>query len=481
MRALALEKYTKKRIIKNNMTTLKQKISSKTARISVIGLGYVGLPLALAIRDAGFFVSGIDTDHKKITLLKAKKSYIDDITDAEVKNAIDTQKFVPTDSFTALRVSDIVIIAVPTPLDKYKVPDLKYIEKAAQNASIHLHKNQLIILESTTYPGTTEEVVLPLLNLSPSIIGEKPTKLVHENHLGNARLEVGRDFYLAFSPERVDPGNKQFTIKNTPKVVGGVTSHCTKIAQNFYSKVIQTVVPVSSAKTAEMTKLLENIFRIVNISMINELALLASKMDIDIWEVIQAASTKPYGFMPFYPGPGIGGHCIAVDPFYLSYKAREYGFFTRFIDLAGEINELMPHFVVTKVDAALNYTQKKSINGSRILILGVSYKKDIKDTRESAAYAIAEMLHKKGARLSFFDPYIKNFVINKENSASINIPALKKLTKQTITRYNAILIITDHSEKSLGVEYETIAQWAKIIIDTRNVIKNRSLKNIYRL
>ncbi|HCA67026.1 MAG: hypothetical protein A2249_01650 [Candidatus Jacksonbacteria bacterium RIFOXYA2_FULL_44_7] len=430
---------------------LEKKIKDKSAKVAVIGQGYVGLPLALAIHNAGFFVWGIDTNREKIATLKKGKSYIDDVAAHDVADALKTKKFVPTSSFAPLSKTDIAIIAVPTPLDKYKIPDLSAVEGATREIARRVHAEELIILESTTYPGTTDEILMPILS---------------------KRRIVGK-WYLAFSPERVDPGNKQFTIANTPKVVGGVDSDSTKLAALFYGKIIEHVVPVSSARVAEMTKLLENIFRIVNISLVNELALLAGKMDIDIWEVIRAASTKPYGFMPFYPGPGIGGHCIAVDPFYLSYKARRYGFFTRFIDLAGEINELMPHYVVTKVDAALNYSAKKSINGSRILLVGVSYKKDIKDTRESAAFAIADILNKKGAVLEFYDPYIEKFQIA---NSKLQIHKLKTLETANMADFDAVVIITDHA----GIDYEKIAQSGIAIVDTRHVVTTKK-PNIYCL
>lgn len=432
-------------------SSLAQKIKDISATVAVIGQGYVGLPLALAIHKAGFFVWGIDSDRKKIEALKNGNSYIDDMRNEDVEMALKTKKFIPTFSFAPLSKADIAIIAVPTPLDKYKIPDLSAVKSASAEIASRIHAEELIILESTTYPGTTEEILLPILS----------------------KRKIAGKWYLAFSPERVDPGNKQFTITNTPKVVGGVNAQSTKIAASFYGKIIERVVPVSSARSAEMTKLLENIFRIVNISMINELALLSGKMGIDIWEVIDAASTKPYGFMPFYPGPGIGGHCIAVDPFYLSYKAREYGFFTRFIDLAGEINELMPHYVVTKVDAALNYSAKKSINGSQILLLGVSYKKNVRDTRESAAYEIAEALYKKGAGIAYHDPYIEQF---KTASAGM-IKKIPALSKSSLAKYDAVVIITDHE----NVDYEQIARFSRAVVDTRNAIKKRELSHVYRL
>ncbi|MEK9165283.1 MAG: nucleotide sugar dehydrogenase [Patescibacteria group bacterium] len=444
------------------MASLKNIIQNKTAKVAIIGQGYVGLPLALLIAKAGFFVWGIDKDKSKILKLKSKISYIDDISDDEITCAIKSKKFNPTDSFDVLSQVDVIIIAVPTPLNEYKIPDLTYIKDATQEIAKRLRPNQLIILESTSYPGTTEEVVLPIL-----------IKFQDAN-------SIGENLFIAFSPERVDPGNKKFNTKNTPKVIGGITPKCAQMANLFYSQVIDKTAMVSSAKTAEMTKLLENIFRIVNISLINELALLCGKMDIDIWEVIEAAKTKPFGFMPFYPGPGIGGHCIAVDPFYLSYKAKQYGFFTRFIDLAGEINELMPHYVVTMAATALNYSQAKSLKNSKILILGVSYKKNIKDTRESAALKIAEILHQKGAKLSFFDHYIEKFQIQNPKSKKnpkLQIPKIKALTREGIYAQDLVLILTDHN----GINYEQIAKWAKAVVDTRNAVKSREFKNVYRL
>ena len=444
------------------MASLKNIIQNKTAKVAIIGQGYVGLPLALLIAKAGFFVWGIDKDKSKILKLKSKISYIDDISDDEITCAIKSKKFNPTDSFDVLSQVDVIIIAVPTPLNEYKIPDLTYIKDATQEIAKRLRPNQLIILESTSYPGTTEEVVLPIL-----------IKFQDAN-------SIGENLFIAFSPERVDPGNKKFNTKNTPKVIGGITPKCAQMANLFYSQVIDKTAMVSSAKTAEMTKLLENIFRIVNISLINELALLCGKMDIDIWEVIEAAKTKPFGFMPFYPGPGIGGHCIAVDPFYLSYKAKQYGFFTRFIDLAGEINELMPHYVVTMAATALNYSQAKSLKNSKILILGVSYKKDIRDTRESAAYKIAEILYQKGAKLSFFDHYIEKFQIQNPKSKKnpkLQIPKIKALTREGIYAQDLVLILTDHN----GINYEQIAKWAKAVVDTRNAVKSREFKNVYRL
>ena len=447
------------------MNNLQNLIKTKKAKVAIIGQGYVGLPLALAIIKAGFNVWGVDKDERKINGLNAGKSHIDDIKNSEIAVALKSGLFHPTTAFDQLAKSEVIIIAVPTPLDEYKNPDLSFITSATSEIAKHLRSGQLIILESTTYPGTTEEIVLPILMNS----GAKSAR----------QMNVGQDFFVAFSPERVGPGNQDYNTVTTPKVIGGLTPECTKMATLFYGQIIDHPVPVSTAKAAEMTKLLENIFRIVNISLINELAMLCNKMDIDIWEVIKAASTKPYGFMPFYPGPGIGGHCIAVDPFYLSYKAKQFNFFTRFIDLAGEINEMMPHHVVTLVTTALNYAQAKSINQSKILILGVSYKKDIKDTRESAAIKVIEMLHHKGAKLSYFDPYIPELVIPRsaELPAPIKIPRVNKLTSQAMQNQDLILILTNHST----VDYDTVAQKAKVVVDTRNAILNRAYKNVYRI
>ncbi len=367
------------------MDNLEEKIKNKNTKVAIIGLGYVGLPHTILIARAGFSVSGIDIKKKRVDSLNRGKSYINDVKDEYLKEIIKNKKFKAFNNFDPLEKADIVLICVPTPLNKYKLPDISYIENSAKEIEKRLHKNQLIVLESTTYPGTTKEVVLPILE-------EKG-------------LKVGKDFYLAFAPERIDPGNKTPLFK-IPKVVGGITKKCTNLTKLFYSQFLEKVYPVSSTETAEMTKILENTYRLVNISMVNELALLCSKMRIDIWEVIEAAKTKPYGFQPFYPSPKIGGHCIPLDPFYLSYKAREYNFWARFIELAGEINEQMPHYTITKVNYLFN-KNKKSINGSKILVWGVSYKKDIQDSRESAALNIIPTLMKKGAFVDYFDPWVK--------------------------------------------------------------------------
>jgi len=407
------------------MQVLKQKIQSKKAVVAVIGLGYVGLPLARAIKQAGFEVIGIDIRKIKDKIIKT------------------------TNSYDELKKADIIIICLPTPLTKHKEPDMSYIKAGLREIKKRLRKNKLVILESTTYPGTTEEILLPALK--------------------STGLKVGQDFFLAFVSERLDSGNKKFNIKNTPKVIGGVTRNCTNLTRLFYQQFVDEVFSVSSPKVAEMSKLLENIFRIVNISMINELMMLCDKMQIDIWEVIEAAKTKPFGFMPFYPSAGAGGHCIPIDPFYLSWKAKEYGFFTRFIELAGEINELMPHYVVTKIIWALN-NQEKSIKNSKILIWGIAYKKDIADTRESPAIKIIWDLMRKGARIFYHDPYVPEIEINNKRFKSV------KLTNQILKNVDCLLILTDHS----GYDYEDLTKKAKLVVDTKNIVKTK-LSNVYKL
>jgi len=428
---------------------LEKLIKNKKARVAVIGLGYVGLPTAVELAKAGYKVFGIDIQKKRVDKANKGQSYIDDVKDKDLKEIIKKKEFHAFNDFGSLRTADVVVICVPTPLDKYKIPNISYIRSSAQEVKKQLHKNELIILESTTYPGTTEEVLLPLFQKSG--------------------FKVGRDFYLAFAPERIDPGNKM-SFSEIPRVVGGVTKECTKLTQLFYQQFLKYVHSVSSPRVAEMTKILENSYRLVNISMINELALLCGKMGIDIWEVIEAAKTKPYGFQPFYPSPRCGGHCISLDPFYLSWKAKEYNFWTRFIELAGEINEQMPHAVVTKAIWALNL-KKKPIKGSKILIWGVSYKKDIGDTRESAAHDVIFDLLRKGAKLDYFDLYVKEFRIDNKTLRSI------KYSPSKLKNYDLVLILTDHS----GFNYEELARKSKLVVDTRNAIKSRKYKNVVRL
>ena len=427
---------------------LKEKIKNKKANIAVIGLGYVGLPLASGFANSGFNVIGLDNNKEKVKKINKGISYISDVSSKDIKTLVKNNSLKATTDKEILKKSDIIIICLPTPLDKHQQPDVSLLEKATKTIKKYLKKEQLIILESTTYPGTTKEVILPILKQD--------------------KLKPGKDFFLAFSPERVDPGNKNYKTKDVPKIVGGITKKGTKLACLLYDSFVKETIPVSSAKTAEMTKLLENTFRIVNISMIDEIALMCDKMGIDVWEVIKAAKTKPYGFMPFYPGPGIGGHCISIDPFYLSWKAKEHKFYARFIDLAGQINAQMPHFVVTKIIYALN-KHKKSVNGSNILIWGVSYKKDIPDTRESPAYPVIKDLIKKGANIKYFDPFVKEFKVNNKK--------IKKVSNKNLKQYDCIVILTDHSK----FNYEKLPQKSKLIVDTRNAIKKRDYKNVFHL
>jgi UDP-N-acetyl-D-glucosamine dehydrogenase len=423
-------------------------IKNRKAKIAVIGLGYVGLPLAVVLAEKGFRVFGFDVHKDKVKSVNQGRSYLADIRGNDLKKVVKSKNLSATTDKRIFKSADIIIICVPTPLDKHKQPDISYIRSATEDILPFLRKQQLIILESTTYPGTTREVILPFLQKSG--------------------LKVGKDFFLAFSPERIDPGNQKFNVRNISKVVGGITPRCTKLTTLLYKSFLDDkVFPVSSPETAEMTKILENTFRIVNISMVNELSLLCGKMGIDIWEVIEAAKTKPYGFMPFYPSPGIGGHCIPLDPFYLSWKAKEYGFYARFIELSGEINDQMPHFVVTKIIYGLN-KQKKPINGAKILIWGAAYKKDIADTRESAFYPIIRDLWRKEAEVNYFDPYVPSLKIDNK------IVRFVKYRPEILKKYDCVLIITDHS----GFNYEQIAEMSSLVVDARNAIKNRHHKNV---
>lgn len=434
---------------------LENLIKERKAEVAIIGMGYVGLPHTLEIARAGFFVAGIDIQKKRVESLNKGISYIEDVKNKDLKEIIKNKKFKAFNSFEPLKTANVVIICVPTPLDEYKIPDISYIKSSAKEVKKYLHNGQLIILESTTYPGTTEEVLLPMFE---------------ENG-----FKVGKDFYLAFAPERIDPGNK-IPLADVPKVVGGVTKNCTKLTKIFYQQFLKNVHPVSSPKAAEMTKILENTYRLINISAVNELALLCGKMGIDIWEVIEAAKTKPYGFQAFYPSPKVGGHCISLDPFYLSWKAKEYNFWARFIELSGEINEQMPHYVVAKVNSALN-KQKKSINGSKILVLGASYKKDIADPRESAIYEIIPDLIKKGAKVEYFDPYVPTLELKNSRFEKPQLLKSIKYSPQILKNYDCILILTDHS----SLDYDEIAKNAKLVVDTRNAVKSRKYKNVSHL
>jgi len=420
---------------------LKEKIVNKTAKVSVIGLGYVGLPLAIEIAKAGFSVVGIDIDKEKVKKINSKNSYIPDVSKENLARAVSQKKLVATSHYKVLKEVDIVSICVPTPLSKTREPDISYIITATSEVSKCLHQGQLIILESTTFPGTTKDIVLPELEKN--------------------NLKVGKDFFLVFSPERVDPGNRKYTIKNTPKVLGGITSECKEIAKIFYQQIVEKIVLVASAQEAEMVKLLENTFRSVNIALVNELALMCDRLGIDIWNVIEAAATKPLGFMPFYPGPGLGGHCIPIDPVYLSWKAKSHGFDSKFIKFAEEINKSMPHYVVRKIIQALN-TCKRSLNGSKILILGVAYKEDVGDIRESPALDIVEILCEKGAEVIYNDPYVPKIKIGKREWESL------PLNKILLSQADCVVITAAHS----CYDYKWIVENARLAVDTRNATKN---------
>ena len=432
---------------------LLEKIESRSARTGVVGLGYVGLPLAVELAKAGFHATGIDLDARKIQAIDEGRSYIPDVSTADVLALKRAGKLDATTDFSIVQELDTINICVPTPLRKTKDPDMSYIVSAVEAIAKHLHTGMLIVLESTTYPGTTDEVVQPILEATG--------------------LKAGVDFFIAFSPERVDPGNPTFQTHNVPKVVGGLTPECAQLAGALYGTAIQTIVHVSSTRVAEMVKLLENTFRAVNIGLVNELALMCDKMNIDVWEVVDAAKTKPFGFMAFYPGPGLGGHCIPIDPFYLSWKAKQTGFDPRFIELAGHINAGMPHYVVEKVAEALN-TKRKAVNGSNILVVGVAYKRDIDDMRESPALDVMGLLHGKGAKVAYADPYVPE-VRGREWSGRYDIKAVD-LTRGSIGRYDCVVIITDHK----AFDYDAIVAEADMVVDTRNAIK-KPHANVFRL
>jgi UDP-N-acetyl-D-glucosamine dehydrogenase len=432
---------------------LLKKIESRSARTGVVGLGYVGLPLAVELARAGFHTTGIDLDDRKINAVNDGRSYIPDVATADVMALKQAGKLDATTDFSIVKELDTINICVPTPLRKTKDPDMSYIVSAVEAIAKHLHKGMLIVLESTTYPGTTDEVVQPILEATG--------------------LKAGVDFFIAFSPERVDPGNPNFQTHNVPKVVGGLTPDCAKLAGALYGTAIETIVPVSSTRVAEMVKLLENTFRAVNIGLVNELALMCDKMKIDVWEVVDAAKTKPFGFMAFYPGPGLGGHCIPIDPFYLSWKAKQTGFDPRFIELAGHINAGMPHYVVDKVGEALN-TKRKAINGSKVLIAGIAYKRDIDDMRESPALDVMGLLHAKGAVVSYADPYVPELHA-REWSGRFDVKAVN-LTRGAITPFDCVVIVTDHK----AFDYDAIVAEADIVVDTRNAIK-KPYAHVFRL
>jgi len=430
--------------IKMTVDQIINKIEKKKALVGIIGMGYVGLPLVLRFCEEGFQVLGFDVDSRKVARLKRGKSYLKSIPSSRMSQFARRGHLDVTDDFSRLAEPDCILICVPTPLTEKMEPDLQYIEKTIESIRKHLRRGQLIVLESTSYPGTTEELILPRLE--------------------STGLKIGKDFFLAYSPEREDPGNRRFTTQQIPKVISGVTPSCHKATDTLYRQVIQKVVPVSSPRVAELTKLLENIYRSVNIALVNELKMLADRMGIDIWEVVEAAGTKPFGFSPFYPGPGMGGHCIPIDPFYLSWKAREYDFTTRFIQLAGEINVHIPYYVVSKIVDALN-EREKSIRGAKILILGVAYKKDVDDARESPALVIMDLLRKKGATLLYHDPHIP--VLPSFRKYSFKLKS-SFLTEGLLRRMDAAVVVTDHSQ----IDYPWIVKHTPLIIDTRNVTKN---------
>ena len=427
---------------------LKEKLEQRQARVGVIGLGYVGLPLAVEFAKAGFDVTGFDVDDSKVTELNAGRSYILDVKTEDIAACVKAGRLRATTDMSKLGEMDAVDICVPTPLRKTKDPDMSYVVSAAEEIAKYIHPGMLIVLESTTYPGTTAEVLQPMFEARG--------------------LTVGEDFYLAFSPERVDPANEKFNTRNTPKVVGGTTPACSEVAAALYSVAVDTVVPVSSTQVAEMVKLLENTFRAVNIGLVNEIALMSHRMKIDVWEVIDAAKTKPFGFMPFYPGPGLGGHCIPIDPFYLSWKAKQSGFECRFIELAGHVNGSMPEYVVERISEALN-TRKKAVNGARIHLFGIAYKKDVSDMRESPALDILQLLHRRGAELSYTDPYVPSL---QEGPVS-----LRSIAEDAVDGIDCAVIATDHK----AFDYAVMPQRFPLIVDTRNALKGNRANNIFRL
>jgi len=424
--------------------SLLDSIRARRVRAGVIGLGYVGLPLAVEFAKAGYRTTGIDLDAAKVAAIMEGRSYIDDVPSPEVAALRAEGRLDATTDFDVLQDLDTVNICVPTPLRKTKDPDLSFIVSAAEEIAVRLHRGMLIILESTTYPGTTDELVIPILERSG--------------------LKAGKDFFVAFSPERIDPGNPTFGTHNVPKVIGGVNEDSTQCARELYEAAIATVVPVSSPRVAEMVKLLENTFRAVNIGMVNELALMCDRLGIDVWEVVNAAATKPFGFMPFYPGPGLGGHCIPVDPFYLSWKARQTGFEPRFIELAGAVNGSMPHYVVSLVGDALN-SVRLPLNGSRVLVAGVSYKKDVDDIRESPSLDLLGLLKERGAVLSYSDPHVPK-LSGKLWQNGHDLEHVD-LTGAVSDSYDCIVIVTDHSR----FDYDDVQRAAKVVVDTRNAIK----------
>lgn len=431
---------------------LKEKIINKTATVAVFGLGYVGLPLAVEKAKVGFTVIGIDRNTKRVEQINQGKNYIRDVNTEELANLVSSGKIkaYPDTQPEVLKESDVVVMCVPTPLTKNMDPDISYIENVTEISAAQLRRGQLITLESTTYPGTTEDIVL--------------------HRLSKSGLRVGEDFFLAYSPERVDPGNQRYTTKNTSKVLGGVTPDCLDVALAFYTQTIQQIVPVSSPAAAELTKVFENTYRSVNIALVNELAIICDKMGINVWEVLDAAATKPFGIQIFYPGPGVGGHCIPIDPFYLTWKAREFDFHTRFIELAGEINMNMPYFTISKLSRVLN-ERKKCINGSRILVLGAAYKKNVDDVRESPAVKLIELLLESKADVSYYDPYITKINVGTNHLTSVD------LTQDNLKAADCVLIATDHT----AIDYQFVIKHSSLVFDTRNATKGIKENHIIRL
>jgi UDP-N-acetyl-D-glucosamine dehydrogenase len=428
---------------------LEEKIKSRKARVGIVGLGYVGLPLAAEFARAGFSVTGIDIQEEKVAQLNAGESYVQDVPDEVLRPLVESRKFHATTDFSVVADLDTINIAVPTPLRKTKDPDMSYIVSACQAIAKYFSPGKLVILESTTYPGTTDELVLPML--------ERPG------------WKAGEQFFLCFSPERVDPGNSSYQTANIPKVVGGITAACTRLGALFYSQALEKVIPVSSTRVAEMVKLLENTFRMINIGLANEMALMCDRMGLNVWEVIDAAATKPFGFMPFYPGPGLGGHCIPIDPFYLSWKTKQAGIEARFIDLAGYINGHMPHFVLDKIQNALN-DHGKPLKGSHIHILGVAYKRNIDDVRESPALDIILLLERRGARVTYSDPFVPRVRLDGRE-----LEAVEPMTMAA--RADCVVIVTDHA----AFDYPGIVKTARLIVDTRNALKNYPSEKVVRL
>jgi len=430
--------------------TLLDRLSGRTATVGVIGLGYVGLPLAAACARAGFKVVGFDIDDAKTEILNKGVSYIDAVASDELAGHVAAKRFQATSDFAHLKTCDAVVICVPTPLSKHREPDLSYVSQTAENIAAELNQGQLVVLESTTYPGTTLEILKPILEAGG--------------------LKSGEDFWLGFSPEREDPGNQRFDTTSIPKVVAGDGEQASELMKTLYGAVVDTVVPVSSPSVAEAVKITENVFRAVNIALVNELKVIYDAMGIDVWEVIDAASTKPFGFMPFYPGPGLGGHCIPIDPFYLTWKSREYGLPTRFIELAGEINLAMPKYVVGRLRDELDQQQSVALGAASVLVLGLAYKKNVSDIRESPSFALIELLEKHGSEVEFHDPHVDEIPMTREH-ADLAGRKSSNLTAETIARYNVVLVSTDHD----AIDYQLVANSAKLIIDTRNAFAKRGL------